>query len=84
MGEEIRQDFQRHVPVQLRVPGPIHFPHAASADEGGDFIGAEARAWAEGHGKMAGLYRSGAFRVVMGKRTWRMLSDDPVDLSVAL
>ena len=29
------------------------------ADEGGDFIGAEARARAEGHGKMARLYRSG-------------------------
>ena len=29
---------------------PIHFPHAALADEGGDFVGAEAGAWAEGHG----------------------------------
>ncbi len=25
-------------------------PHAAFADQGGDFIRAEARAWAEGHG----------------------------------
>ncbi len=31
----------------------------ALADQGGDFVGAEAGARAEGHGKMARVYRSG-------------------------
>ena len=33
----------------LTVGRAVDLPHAALADEGGDFIGAEAGAWAEGH-----------------------------------
>ncbi len=49
IGEDVREDFEGHVPAELRVPGPIHFAHAALADEGGDFVDAEAGARAEGH-----------------------------------
>ena len=50
ISEEVRQDFEGHIPAKLRVPGPIHLAHAALADEGSHFIRAEAGAWAEGHG----------------------------------
>ena len=38
--EGLRQDFQRHVPIELGVSRSIHLPHAAFADLGGDGIGA--------------------------------------------
>ena len=50
IGEEVREDFEGHIAPELRVLGPIHLPHAALADEGGDFIGAEAGARLERHG----------------------------------
>ena len=31
-GEQIRKDFERHIPVELRVDRLIHLPHPASAD----------------------------------------------------
>ena len=49
IGEEVRQDFEGDIAPELRVPGPIHLAHAALADLGGDFVGAEARAWCQGH-----------------------------------
>ena len=79
IGEDIREDFEGNVPPELRIPGPIHLTHPARADGGGDFIGAQARAWAEGHGKMARVYRSGPSDW-LSKAHVRMLSDDPVDL----
>ena len=50
LGERLGQDFEGHVPVEFRVPGPIHLAHAAFADLGGDLIGAE---------RGAGLQRQG-------------------------
>ena len=47
---DLGQDFQRHVPVQLRVPRPIHLAHAAFADLGSDGIRAERGAGLERHG----------------------------------
>ena len=47
--EGLRQDLERHVPVELGVPCPIHFPHPAYADLGGDGIGAEGGAGCQGH-----------------------------------
>ncbi len=29
-GESLGQDFQRHVAIELRIPGSIHLPHAPS------------------------------------------------------
>ncbi len=40
-----RQDLECHVPVELRVPRPIHFAHPAFADLGGDVIRAVGGAW---------------------------------------
>jgi hypothetical protein len=39
--ERLRQHLQRHMSVELRIPRPIHLPHAAFADLGGDGIRAE-------------------------------------------
>ncbi len=49
IGEDVREDFQGHIPAELRVPGAIHLPHAAFADLGGDGVGAEAGADLERH-----------------------------------
>jgi hypothetical protein len=48
LGEDVRQDFQRDVAVELGVAGAIDLAHAARADGGDDFIGAEARAGGKG------------------------------------
>ena len=37
-------DLERHVPVQLGVPGLVDLPHAARTDGGDDFVDAERRA----------------------------------------
>ena len=36
VGKRFGQHLQRHVAIELGVPRPIHLPHAALADEGGD------------------------------------------------
>ena len=33
-----RQDFDGHLPIELGVPRPIHFPHAALPQLGGDLV----------------------------------------------
>ena len=47
--EGLRQDLQRHVPVELGISGSIDFAHAALADEGGDIVVAESGTDVEGH-----------------------------------
>ena len=47
-GERWRQDLDRDLTLQLGVGGPIHLPHPAFADLGGDFVDAEAGAGGEG------------------------------------
>ena len=47
--EGLRQDFKRHVPVELGVPRSIHLTHAAFADLGGDGIGTEGGAGLQRH-----------------------------------
>ena len=41
------QDFDRDVPVQLRIARPIDFAHPAHTEQGDDFVRAEARAGSE-------------------------------------
>ena len=48
--ERLRQDLERHVPVELGVPGSIHLSHAPLAYEGGHVVVAEAGTDGEGHG----------------------------------
>ena len=43
------QDFNGHVAVQFGVPGTVHFPHAAGADGGGDFVITEPSARGQRH-----------------------------------
>ena len=47
ISEEIREDFEGYIAPELGIMPAVHLTHAAAADQGGDFIGAEARAWAE-------------------------------------
>ena len=49
VGKRVGQHLQRNVPVQLRISGAIHLPHAAFADLGGDRVGTELGADLEGH-----------------------------------
>ena len=48
VANESRQDLDRDVAIEPRVARPIDLTHAAVADLGGDFVGAEARAGGEG------------------------------------
>ncbi len=49
IGEDVREDFEGHIPAELGVPGAVDFTHPSRADQGGHFIRAEAGAGAEGH-----------------------------------
>ena len=55
--EQVREDFQGHIPAELRVPGAVDLTHAARADERDDLILAEPRTGGDGHRGKAGLYR---------------------------
>ena len=48
-GEGVRQDFQRDVAVQLRVPRAIHLAHAAGPDGAEDFVRTESHACGQRH-----------------------------------
>ena len=54
--ERWRQDLDRDLTLQLGVGRPIHLPHPAFADLGGDFVDAEAGAGSEGQWLRRGLY----------------------------
>jgi hypothetical protein len=45
VGEDVRQNFQRHVATQLGVAGAIDFAHTACADLGQNLISSDAGAW---------------------------------------
>ena len=56
--KDLREDLDRHIPIEPRIAGAIHLPHAADADAGDDFVRPEASAGREGHRlfvKLAGL-----------------------------
>ena len=57
--DEVRQNFERHVTIELRVPRAIDLAHTARAEGGEDLVWAKARAGLEGHGDLTGLYLSG-------------------------
>jgi hypothetical protein len=40
-GEVLRQDLDRDIPAQPRVPRAVHFPHPACAQRRDDFVGAQ-------------------------------------------
>ena len=48
--ERVAEDFDGHVTVELRIPSPIDFPHAARTKTGDDLVRAEAGACVQGHG----------------------------------
>src|SRR5262249_8594910 len=39
--EQLRQHLERDVAIKFCIAGAIHLPHAASAERGADFVGAE-------------------------------------------
>ena len=49
--EGVRQHLDRDLATEVGVRGAPHLAHAAHADLGGDFIGAEAGASSQSHGK---------------------------------
>ena len=48
--EGLRQNLERHLPIQLRIGGLVDLAHAPLTDEGGDVVVAEAGADFESHG----------------------------------
>jgi hypothetical protein len=48
-GEKARENLHRDIAIELRVAGPIHLPHAASAYCAEDLVGSEAGTGVEGH-----------------------------------
>ena len=48
LGKALGQDLDRHVALQLAVPGPIDLAHAAGPDGGEDFVRTEASAGLQG------------------------------------
>ena len=56
-GELVGKDFQRDVPAQLGVPGPVDLAHAAGADGGDNLIVANTSAEVQRHQSLADDYR---------------------------
>ena len=48
IGERVRQDFERDVPIQIGVPGAVDQPHPALADGRDDLVDAEPCAGGQG------------------------------------
>ena len=48
--KQIREDFDRDVAIELRVPRAIDFAHAARADRHADFVRAKTSASSKRHG----------------------------------
>ncbi len=46
----VRQDFQRDVAIEFRVPGAVDLTHAARAEGGDDFVRTKPGSWAKRHG----------------------------------
>lgn len=44
------QNLNRHFPVELRIPRPIHFVHASGAERAEDLVRTQVRAGDHGHG----------------------------------
>ncbi len=47
--EGLRQDLERDIAIELRVARAPDLPHAALANEGGDFVTGQARTGGQGH-----------------------------------
>ena len=47
--ERGREDLDRHLALQLRIRRPIHLPHSAHTNLGGDLIGSEAATGCQRH-----------------------------------
>jgi len=50
-GKDGRQDFQRDIAIEVRVAGEVDLAHAASAELGDYFVGAESRTGGHRHGR---------------------------------
>ena len=55
VGENLRQDFDRDIAIELRIPGPIDFAHSSRADLAEDFVDAQSSAGGERHFFTAGF-----------------------------
>src|SRR6185369_12587902 len=56
--DQLRQNFERHVTIELRVTRAIHLTHTAGANRGQNFVRSEACTGREGHRDVPGLYPS--------------------------
>jgi hypothetical protein len=49
VGKDLRQDLDRYVAAEFRVPGTIHFSHAAGAEGRQDFVWPKPRSGRKAH-----------------------------------
>ncbi len=48
IGEDVREDFEGHIPAKLRVVSAVDLPHAAAPNQGGDIVVPKAVTWTLG------------------------------------
>jgi hypothetical protein len=48
-GKHIREDFDRDVAVELRIPRAVDLAHSAGTERRDDLINTEPRAWCQRH-----------------------------------
>ena len=70
-GALLRQDLDRHGPVQARVPRLVHLAHSAGADCGEDLVRPEARSDGQGHGVLRTLRHAGLARATHARSRTR-------------
>ncbi len=57
LGELVGKDFDRHIPAELPIPGPIDLPHPTFANGLEDLVVGELKAGLEGHVEATMLQR---------------------------
>ena len=60
IGDKLRENLDRDVPPELRIPGAIDLPHPAAAEQRRDFVRAEAGAGLQGHDWKSANYPEGS------------------------
>ena len=74
-----RQDLDGDLALQLRVGRPIHLPHAAFADFGGDLIRAETGAGSQGHAIFWDYTEAGTRQQGLVRSAPRTSKEAPID-----
>ena len=67
-GEDLRQDLDRHLPIELRVARPLDLPHPACSERAEDFVRAHPASRNEPHGKVRTSFEGPAIEEITGEQ----------------